>query len=82
MIRTCHDRDLETLVEGNLSMALELNMERAGQEQPGRMAAIVGMGDADVHEVCRLSGAEVCNYNSTSQIVVGGTPEAVAYLNL
>ena len=53
-------------------------MEKAGEEQAGTMAAIVGMGDADVEEICRLSGAEVCNYNSPSQIVVGGTPEAVA----
>lgn len=53
-------------------------MEKAGAEQAGTMAAIVGMSDTDVEEVCRLAGAEVCNYNSPSQIVVGGTPEAVA----
>ncbi len=52
-------------------------MEKAGTEQPGTMAAIVAMAEDAVEDVCRESGAEVCNYNLASQIVIGGTPEAV-----
>ncbi len=52
-------------------------MERASIEQPGTMAAVVGLSEDDIIEICRLSGAEVCNYNSSTQIVVGGTLTAV-----
>ncbi len=52
-------------------------MAAAGQERPGTMAAIVGLGEEDVQDICRVSGAEPCNYNAPSQIVIGGTPEAV-----
>jgi [acyl-carrier-protein] S-malonyltransferase len=48
-------------------------MEEAGVEQPGTMAAIVGLSEEDVADLCELSGAEPCNYNSPSQVVVGGT---------
>jgi len=52
-------------------------MDEAGQASPGRMAAIVGLDEATVEEICRESGAEVANYNAATQTVVGGTPEAV-----
>jgi len=53
-------------------------MERAGEDTAGTMAAIVGLSESDVAEICRASGAEACNYNSPSQVVVGGTAPAVA----
>ena len=52
-------------------------MDEAGQASPGTMAAIVGLDEATVEEVCRESGAEVANYNAATQTVVGGTPQAV-----
>lgn len=52
-------------------------MEEAGREQPGTMAAVVGLNDGAVEEICTDSGAEVCNYNSPGQVVIGGSPEAV-----
>lgn len=52
-------------------------MERAGQIDEGTMAAIVGMQASDVERLCQQSGAEVCNYNSPTQIVIGGSPSAV-----
>ncbi len=52
-------------------------MHRACLERPGTMAAIVGLEEQVVEEICRQSGAEPSNYNSTSQIVIGGTAEAV-----
>jgi len=54
-----------------------LLMERAGRERPGTMAAIVGLDEATVAGICEESGAEACNYNLESQMVVGGEPEAV-----
>jgi [acyl-carrier-protein] S-malonyltransferase len=52
-------------------------MEEAGRERPGTMAAIVGLGEDDVRSICKESGAEPCNFNAATQIVVGGPPDAV-----
>ena len=52
-------------------------MDKAAKETPGTMAAVVGLCEEDVADICALSGAEPCNYNSPSQIVVGGTVFAV-----
>ena len=40
--------------------------------------AVLGLSLADVKSLCDESGAELCNINSDSQLVIGGTPEAVA----
>jgi [acyl-carrier-protein] S-malonyltransferase len=53
-------------------------MQEAGENQPGTMAAIIGLEEPDVEEVCREAGADICNVNSSSQIVIGGTHNAVA----
>lgn len=52
-------------------------MQAAGEENPGTLAAVLGMDEADVEAVCAETGAEVCNLNATGQIVVGGTVPAV-----
>jgi [acyl-carrier-protein] S-malonyltransferase len=52
-------------------------MEEAGRAAPGTLAAVVGLDEATVEEVCRESGAEVANYNAATQTVVGGPPTAV-----
>ncbi len=52
-------------------------MEEAGQASPGTLAAVVGLDEAAVEEICRESGAEIANYNAATQTVVGGTPQAV-----
>lgn len=52
-------------------------MADAGATQPGTMAAIVGLDEQTVNEICEESGAEPCNYNLVSQVVVGGKPENV-----
>ena len=52
-------------------------MEETGKQTPGTMAAIVGLGEAEVREICAACGAEPCNFNAATQIVVGGLPEAV-----
>ncbi|MBI2912775.1 MAG: ACP S-malonyltransferase [Chloroflexi bacterium] len=52
-------------------------MQEAGRARPGTMAALLGLSEEQADEVCRLSGAEPCNYNSPTQIVIGGAPAAV-----
>jgi [acyl-carrier-protein] S-malonyltransferase len=52
-------------------------MQEAGERAPGAMAAILGLSEQDIAEVCRQTGAEVCNLNSPGQIVVGGSVAAV-----
>lgn len=52
-------------------------MQQAADASPGTMAAILGLDDAAVEEICRLSGARPCNYNAPGQIVIGGPPEAI-----
>lgn len=52
-------------------------MQAAGEQNPGTLAAVLGMDESEVEAVCAASGAEVCNLNATGQIVIGGTHEAV-----
>jgi [acyl-carrier-protein] S-malonyltransferase len=52
-------------------------MQEAGEKVPGTMAAILGLSEDEVADVCRQTGAEVCNLNSPGQIVVGGSVAAV-----
>ena len=58
-------------------------MQKAGADNPGTMAAIIGMSDEDVESVCKeasdASGKEVvpANYNSPGQLVISGYIEAV-----
>ncbi len=52
-------------------------MQRAGESNPGTMAAILGLDLTDCEDVCREAGAEVCNVNAPGQIVIGGRREAV-----
>ena len=52
-------------------------MQAAGEERPGTLAAVLGLDEDVVAELCAETGAELCNLNATGQIVVGGTPEAV-----
>ena len=52
-------------------------MHEAGQGQPGTMAALIGLDDDAVQEVCRQSGSEVANLNSSGQTVIGGPPANV-----
>lgn len=52
-------------------------MDEAGQKEEGTLAAIVGLEEHAVTDICRKSGTEVANYNAPTQIVVGGSPGAV-----
>ncbi len=52
-------------------------MQAAGEQNPGTLAAVLGMAEEDVQAVCEEAGAEVCNLNATGQIVIGGAVPAV-----
>ena len=57
-------------------------MFRAGEERPGTMAAVLGLEDERVEELCQRTRTDagevvVANYNSPGQAVISGDPEAV-----
>jgi [acyl-carrier-protein] S-malonyltransferase len=52
-------------------------MQEAGERVPGGMAAIIGLPEDKVTELCYQTRAEVCNLNSPGQAVIGGTLEAL-----
>lgn len=58
-------------------------MQQAGEKEPGSMAAVIGLEDEVVEEICRLasdkSGRTViaANYNCPGQLVISGDAGAV-----
>ncbi len=58
-------------------------MQKAGEENPGTMAAIIGMKDEQVKNICKSArneiGSEVvaANFNCPGQVVISGDVEAV-----
>src|ERR1700730_9851587 len=53
-------------------------MQAAGDRYPGTLAAILGLDESALEEVCQEAGAEICNVNSANQIVIGGAHDAVS----
>lgn len=58
-------------------------MQQAGDENPGTMAAVIGMDDDVVEEVCNEATEEIgkeviaANYNCPGQLVISGDVDAV-----
>ena len=58
-------------------------MQQAGEQNPGTMAAVIGMDDDVVEELCSKATKEIgkeviaANYNCPGQIVISGDIEAV-----
>jgi [acyl-carrier-protein] S-malonyltransferase len=50
-------------------------MHEAGQITPGGMAAIIGLDEAALNEVCAQSGARIANINCPGQIVISGAED-------
>jgi [acyl-carrier-protein] S-malonyltransferase len=50
-------------------------MHEAGQITPGGMAAIIGLDEAPLAELCAEAGAKVANINCPGQIVISGAEE-------
>jgi [acyl-carrier-protein] S-malonyltransferase len=54
-------------------------MYQAGIEQPGTMAAVLGLDDDDVEIACRRADSDVwvANFNAPGQVVIAGSVEGV-----
>jgi [acyl-carrier-protein] S-malonyltransferase len=50
-------------------------MHEAGQKVPGGMAAIIGLDEPALAEVCKESGARIANINCPGQIVISGAED-------
>ncbi len=57
-------------------------MHRAGQSQPGAMAAVLGLTGAQVTAICTEAESagpvSAANFNGGGQVVISGSPEGVA----
>lgn len=55
-------------------------MHHAGLDNPGTMAAVLGLDDDQVEVACRLADSDVwvANFNAPGQVVIAGSPEGVA----
>ena len=56
-------------------------MQQAGEENPGSMAAIIGLSASIIEEICRQASTigivQPANYNSTQQIAISGSVNGV-----
>ncbi len=56
-------------------------MQHAGEKQPGTMAAIIGLSEEAVHEVCEAASSQgvvvPANFNSPGQVVISGSVEGI-----
>ena len=55
-------------------------MQDAADDNPGTMAAVLGLDDDDADAACRRADGDVwvANFNAPGQVVIAGAPEAVA----
>jgi len=53
-------------------------MHEADTVRPGSMAAVIGLEEAVLLEVCQQTGTCIANMNSPAQLVIGGDTDAVA----
>jgi [acyl-carrier-protein] S-malonyltransferase len=59
-----------------LSRRAEL-MAEAGKQTQGTLAAIIGLEESAVLDICQAADVDVCNLNLPAQIVIGGPPARV-----
>jgi len=53
-------------------------MHEAGQLTPGGMAAIIGLDEAPLAEVCQQTGTTIANLNCPGQIVISGAKDELS----
>ncbi|OGO21448.1 MAG: [acyl-carrier-protein] S-malonyltransferase [Chloroflexi bacterium RBG_16_50_9] len=53
-------------------------MHEAGQVRPGGMAAVIGMDEQPLAEICQKTGTRMANINCPGQIVISGAAEDLA----
>ncbi len=78
-ISACVAADVFSFEEGlTLVQKRAESMQRACDQNPGTMAAILGMEDAAVEEICnQIEGVVPANYNCPGQLVISGTKEGI-----
>lgn len=54
-----------------------LLMEEAGRINPGKMAALLGLTDDAVRDICQKTGAQIANFNCPGQIVISGEVDSI-----
>ena len=52
-------------------------MAEAGRQTQGTLAAIVGLEEAAVLDICEATDVDICNLNLPAQTVIGGPPAAI-----
>lgn len=53
-------------------------MHEAGMSRPGSMAAIIGLNEASLAEICRQTNTQIANINCPGQLVISGDKENIA----
>jgi [acyl-carrier-protein] S-malonyltransferase len=53
-------------------------MQAASKDRPGSMAAVIGLNEFALEQICSETGVELANINSDDQIVISGDKIAVA----
>ena len=53
-------------------------MQEAAENHPGSMAAIIGLDEDTIEEICHETGAEIANINGNDQIVISGDRMCIA----
>ncbi len=53
-------------------------MKEASEKQPGEMAAIIGLDESILEEICLETGVDIANVNSNEQIIISGDRLAIA----
>jgi [acyl-carrier-protein] S-malonyltransferase len=52
-------------------------MEAAGKQNPGSMAALIGLDESVVEEICQEAGVQIANINSPGQIAISGFTDSL-----
>lgn len=67
-------------VPDTISLVVERSrlMQHACDERPGGMAALIGIDEITVEEVCREAGTYISNVNSGEQIIISGEHMSLA----
>jgi [acyl-carrier-protein] S-malonyltransferase len=52
-------------------------MHQAGLENPGGMAAIIGLDEASLADICTQSGTKIANFNCPGQLVISGDKDSL-----
>ncbi|MDA0231885.1 MAG: ACP S-malonyltransferase [Chloroflexi bacterium] len=67
-------------IEDTVNLVVERGrlMQFACDEQPGGMAAIIGIDEQTCEEVCREAGAYISNINTAQQIIISGSHQRLA----